>query len=92
MYYRPKIFFPRKSYSSYGEDEIILKFFRNKKNGFYVDVGCYHPLVGSNTYLLYKKDWKGVNIDVNQLSIDLFKRARKNDENINIAISNNKKK
>ncbi len=91
MYYRPKIFFPKKSYSSYGEDKVIVEYFKNKKKGIYVDVGCYHPLVGSNTYLLYKKNWKGVNIDVNQLSIDLFNRARKDDENINIAISNTKK-
>ena len=92
MYYRPKIFFPKKSYSSYGEDKVIVEYFKNKKKGIYVDVGCYHPLVGSNTYLLYKKNWKGVNIDVNQLSIDLFNRARKDDENINIAISNTKKR
>ena len=92
MYYRPNIFFPRVSYSSYGEDKIILNYFKKKKKGFYVDVGCYHPLVGSNTHLLYKKKWNGINIDVNALSIDLFKRARKEDDNLNLAISNTKKK
>jgi FkbM family methyltransferase len=92
MYYRPKIFFPKKTYSTFGEDQIIKKFFNNKSKGFYVDIGCYHPLDGSNTYLLYKKGWRGINIDVNSLSIELFKNARREDENINVAVSNVAKK
>ena len=92
LYYRPKIFFPRKSYSTFGEDLIVEKFFRNKKKGFYVDIGCYHPLEGNNTYLLFKKGWNGINADVNSLSVDLFNKARKNDHNINIAVSNQKKR
>ena len=31
MYYRPKIFLPKKTYSMYGEDIIIEQFFKNKK-------------------------------------------------------------
>jgi hypothetical protein len=72
----------------YGEDLIIDKFFRKKRKGFYVDVGCYHPLDGNNTCLLYKKGWSGMNIDVNALSIELFNQARKDDHNINVAVSN----
>ena len=92
MYYRPKIFFPKKTYSFFGEDLIIKKFFLNKQKGFYLDVGCYHPLHGSNTYLLYKKGWCGINIDLNELSINLFNMARKKDENITAAVSNTVKK
>lgn len=92
MYYRPKIFFPKKTYSMYGEDIIIDRFFKNKKKGFYVDIGCYHPLEGSNTYLLFKKGWNGINADVNSLSIELFNRAREKDHNVNLAVSNNKQK
>jgi FkbM family methyltransferase len=91
IYYRPKIFFPKKTYSMLGEDIFIDKFFKNKKTGFYVDVGAYHPLEGNNTNLLYKKKWNGINIDVNPLSIKLFKYARKDDLNLNIGISNKKK-
>ena len=92
MYYRPKIFLPKKTYSMYGEDIIIERFFKNKKKGFYVDIGCYHPLEGSNTYLLFKKGWNGINADVNSLSIELFNRAREKDHNVNLAVSNNKQK
>ena len=90
LYYRPKIFFPKKTYSTFGEDLIIEKFLRIKK-GFYIDIGCYHPLEGNNTYLLFKKGWNGINVDVNSLSIDLFKNARKKDYNINVAVSDQKK-
>ena len=92
MYYRPKIFFPRKSYSMFGEDLVISKIFKNKKKGIYVDVGCYHPIEGSNTYLLFKKGWNGINIDLNKTSIDLFDKARSGDINLNLAISNKSKK
>ena len=90
-FYRPKIFFPKKTYSMYGEDLFINNYFKNKKNGIYLDVGAYHPLDGNNTYLLYKKkNWHGINIDVNPLSIELFQKARKFDVNINTAVSNKK--
>ena len=92
LYYRPKIFFPKKTYSTYGEDIIIEQFFKNKKKGFYVDIGCYHPLEGNNTYLLFKKGWNGINADVNSLSIELFNRAREKDHNINLAVSDKKQK
>ena len=70
------------------EDTEILNYFKKKKNGFYVDVGCYHPIHRNNTYLLHKQDWKGINIDVSQFSIDLFNYLRPNDLNYNCAVSN----
>ena len=75
-----------------GEDLEVSNFFKNKTNGNYVDVGCYHPIDGNNTYLLSKNGWKGVNIDLNKISIDLFNRARKKDENFRVAVSNKSKK
>jgi FkbM family methyltransferase len=63
----------------------------NKKKGFYIDVGCYHPIRLSNTKFLYDKGWKGINIDINEKSIDLFRITRKKDINLNIGIGNKKK-
>lgn len=88
--FRPKIFLPQKSYSMLGEDVEIDKFFYNKSNGFYIDVGCYHPLEGNNTYLLYERNWRGINIDANSLSIELFNMARPKDININLAVDQKK--
>ena len=71
-----------------GEDTEVINYFKNKTKGFYVDVGCYHPIHRNNTYLLHKKDWDGINIDTSQFSIDLFDYMRPNDLNYNCAISN----
>ena len=56
--------------SQFDEDLKILKFFKEK--GFYVDIGCYHPIRYSNTYRMFKLGWKGMNIDLNPLSIEFF--------------------
>ena len=92
MFYRPKIFYPKRSYSMLGEDLVVEKFFKKKQKGFYVDVGCYHPLDGNNTFLLFRKGWSGINVDLNKTSIELFKKARKNDVNLNLAISKKSQK
>ena len=78
----------KKYYSFSGVDVVIENIFRNKKKGFYIDVGCQHPIKNNNTYLLNKKGWKGINIDLDKDNIDLFNISRPYDENINIAISN----
>lgn len=70
------------------EDLIILNYFKDINDGYYVDVGCYHPVHLSNTFLLHKKGWNGVNIDISEYSIDLFNYLRPRDTNINTAVTN----
>jgi len=71
-----------------GEDLFVEKYFKEKSNGLYIDVGCHNPIYLNNTHLLHKKKWKGINIDINQFSIDLFNYMRPKDLNYNCAISN----
>ena len=87
IYLKNKNFIKKKSYSMDGEDIFIVEYFRKKKNGFYIDVGCYHPIHRNNTYLLHKNGWSGINIDIHQFSIDLFNFLRPNDINLNYAVS-----
>ena len=79
-------FTKKKSYSQFGEDLVVVDFFKNFV-GRYVDIGCYHPIKYSNTALLHKKGWTGVNIDLNQTTIDLFNACRKEDLNIMACLS-----
>ena len=79
----------KKSYSGGAQDLIINHFFKDKKKGIYIDVGCYHPYNGNNTKLLYDRGWSGINIDLDFHTIDFFNYVRKRDENINTAISEN---
>ena len=79
----------KKFYFSFsGVDILIENIFRNQKNGFYIDVGCQHPIKNNNTYLLHKRGWSGINIDLDKDNIDLFNVSRISDDNINIAASN----
>lgn len=78
----------RECYSQFGEDIAINRFFSNQEVGFFVDVGCFHPLFYSNTWKLYKKGWRGVNIDIDAVKIEVFDVRRPEDINISCAVSN----
>jgi len=84
---RRKYKYKKISYSLNAVDLIIDYIFKNKKNGFYLDVGSQHPISNNNTYLLFKRGWSGINIDLDKKNIDLFNTARPNDKNLNLAIS-----
>ena len=90
IYVKHKHFKKKETYAMDGEDLVIVDYFKNKQKGFYIDVGCYHPIHRNNTFLLYKKGWNGINIDIHSFSIDLFNYMRPNDLNYNFAISDKK--
>ena len=77
-----------KIFSQEGEDLFLIDFFKNQNEGFYVDVGAFHPFRINNTYALYKKGFRGINIDISATSIDLFNFARPDDINLNLGASN----
>ncbi len=80
-------------YSQFGEDIVLKELLREGiKNGFYVDVGCYHPKKYSNTYMLHKWGWEGINIDVEEDKISLFNIVRPRDYNVLCAVSDRKEK
>lgn len=89
IYIKNKYFFNRESFAMDGEDIAIKKYAEKIKNGIYIDVGAHHPIQRNNTHLLYKNGWRGVNIDINKFSIDLFNFLRPDDVNILSAISDN---
>ena len=76
-----------KSFSQEGEDKFLLEYFKDRINGFYIDVGAFHPYRINNTYLLYKKGFRGINIDISATSIDFFNLARPDDVNLNVGAS-----
>ena len=84
------VFFKNKNYSQSNEESILKEIFKNVEKGFFVDVGAHHPLRYSNTALLYKKGWNGINIDGDLRNMLIFKYLRKRDINLNHVISNKK--
>ena len=76
--------------SQVGEEKLILNLFDQNYIGNFVDLGCYHPTKYNNTFQMYKNGWRGINIDLNPLSIELFNFLRPKDINLNMAISDKK--
>ena len=89
---KKKIYSPKKSYSFGGCDLLINYIFKSKKRGFYLDVGCQHPVSNNNTYLLYKRGWSGINIDLDPKNIRLFDLERPKEINICKCVSSDNSK
>lgn len=74
-------------YSQWGEDVVLGNFVAGSPaEGCYIDVGCFHPRKYSNTYRLYRRGWRGINIDVDPIKLEVFKLLRRGDENLCCAV------
>lgn len=76
------------SFSQQGEDITIMRLLNNKPNGFFVDIGAFHPIEYSNTYIFYKNGWRGINIEANPDAHQKFLKYRSLDTNLKTAIGN----
>jgi len=75
-------------YAQFGEDIILDELLNPKiRDGFYVDVGCYHPKKHSNTHRLHQRGWSGINIDAEEDKIRLFNLCRPSDHNVVCPVS-----
>lgn len=53
-----------KYYSQAGQDKFIANLFNFSLNGYFVDIGCWHPITNNNSYFLETNlKWKGICID-----------------------------
>lgn len=68
---------PNSPYSQLNQDLWVLDFFRNKKNGVFVDVGAFDGVNLSNTYLLEKDyGWTGLCVEANSATFEKLKKSR----------------
>jgi FkbM family methyltransferase len=74
-------------YSQFGQDKhIINTIYKNKRKGYFVDIGAYDGIAMSNTYLLEKEyEWKGICVEANPRYFNKLKDCRTS-ININNAI------
>ncbi len=73
-------------YSQEGEDVVLCRIFEFKENGFFIDIGAHHPTRFSNTYALYSRGWKGINVDATPGSMDIFRDLRPHDINLEMGV------
>jgi hypothetical protein len=94
-----EVFFSRKkiSYSTFGEDILLegllnrYEFISGNKLEFsYLDIGAWKPKSASNTYILYKKGYRGTVVEANHYLHTFWKILRPKDLFMNVACSNDK--
>lgn len=78
-------------WGSLGEDALLWFYLTEvlsiRKPGFYVDVGCNHPVYHSNTWRLYQLGWRGIAIDANQEITEVYEKVRPRDQVVTMLVS-----
>lgn len=75
------------SFSTNGQDLLLSYLFFFKGTGLYIDIGAHHPTKGSNSYLLYLKGWRGINVDPSPNCMRAFEKIRPGDINLEIGVA-----
>ncbi len=73
------------SYAQNYEDVLLQRVFERKDDGFYVDIGAYHPTIASVTKALYDRGWNGINLEPGDVFEEL-RAARPRDVNLRMAV------
>jgi hypothetical protein len=64
-------------YSQAGQDQFVIDMLKGKKGGVYVEIGAWHSIDISNTYILEKDyGWTGVSFEIDQEKVDEFNLNR----------------
>lgn len=74
------------SYAQNFEDVMLRRCFRDKKQGFYIDVGAMDPVVDSVTKFFYDEGWTGINIEPNDFFYRKLLQERPRDINVSVAL------
>ena len=80
-------------FSEAGQDMLVKdNFFKNQKSGFFLEIGAYDGIEGSNCYHFEKfMNWQGIAIEASPLQFEKLKKNR-NCKLMNIAIGSENKK
>lgn len=83
--------FAKLAFSQHGEDlitpELLWRYGRDVKEGFYVDIGAYHPWNASNTAALYLHGWSGIAVDPNDYMAAIYRSERPRDIFVEAAVA-----
>lgn len=65
--------------SQSGQDEFVMKVLKNKRNGYFLEIGSNDPILYNNTYLLEKNyDWKGLMVEMDSKFLPEYYQKRPN--------------
>lgn len=68
------------SYAQFGEDLLVQELLGyDRSDVFYVDIGAFHPISKSNTYVFYQRGGRGICIEPNPAARSLWQQFRPRD-------------
>jgi hypothetical protein len=69
----------RNTYSQACQDIFVLDMLKEKKQGFYLEVGASHPFESNNTFLLEDEyEWRGISVEIDEYLADEYNQERRN--------------
>ena len=68
------------------EDVILMRAFKDVKNGFYIDVGAQDPVADSVSLAFYNKGWRGIHVEPNPFYAAKLRAARPDEEIIEAVV------
>lgn len=76
------------SYAQHGDDFMLMNLFEQIgiDKPSYLDIGAHHPFIISNTWGLYKRGSRGVNVEANPNLMTAFYLYRQEDINLNLGV------
>ena len=73
--------------SSEEEKALVWKYFGQKRDGVFIEVGANDPVHGSQTWLLEQNGWKGVLVEPQSAHYEKLRAQRKNSQVFQVACS-----
>jgi FkbM family methyltransferase len=73
------------SYAQNFEDVLLHRVFGGQETGFYVDIGAFHPVIGSVTKAFYDRGWSGINVEPGKV-FEILAKERPRDINLKMAV------
>ena len=68
-----------KSYSQIAQDKFVINILKQKRDGFFLEIGSNDPIIINNTYILEKDyNWKGIMIEYDPKYLESYKKDRSN--------------
>jgi FkbM family methyltransferase len=74
-------------YGQHAEDALLFCALAPSRRGFYVDVGAFDPIEGSNTYKFYRHGWRGLTIEPNPARAWRFGLLRGGDRHLTVGVA-----
>jgi FkbM family methyltransferase len=67
------------SYAQHFEDVYLMRCFRERRDGFYIDVGAGHPVIDNVSFAFYLQGWRGITVEPNPALARLTRSIRPRD-------------